>query len=222
MKKRSLLLFSFCTCIISACSGDSPSSSGRYVRDEESHNSSVVYGYDINGQLFGDKQGFETCRYDVYRFYDDIDLENDYTKAYSYMGLAGRTGAYLYYAYGLYFPVKKTYSFQMKEYKTCLYQEIWTVPAEANSYWSWSCNYSNTVTYSSYVGGSGRQFLPSGNKIISQTTYSVIPAENAGANSPTFVLYSDDTYIDVFVTGKQARFIQRLPSYLDMGTFNSK
>lgn len=218
--KKSLLLLFGSVLFFCACSGDNPSESNTFVREEEPHNSLISYGYDKNGTLSGNKQAFEDCRSDVYRFYDDLSLQSDYTRAYEYMGLAGKTGAYLYYGYNLYFPVKKSYSFQFKEQNTCLYQENWTVSAEG--VWTWSCNYSNTITYSSHVGESGRQTLPSGNKNIWQKFYSVIPAENAGINSPTFVLYNDDTYIDVFVSGKQAHFIQRLPSYEDLGTFYSK
>lgn len=220
MKKLVFLPILFSFYFFTACSRDSASSAHTFVREEEPHNSMIVYGYDRNGDILGDKQSFDECRNDVYRYYDNIDLENDHSRAYVYMGLAGKTGAYLYYAYSLYFPVKKKYSFQIKDFNTCVYQEIWSISGEAR--WTWNCNYSNTVKYSSHVGESGEQTLPSGNKTILEKSYSVIPTEVIGNDSPTFVLYSDETYIDVFVSGSQAHFIQRLPSYADLGVFYSR
>lgn len=220
MKRIAFLPVLISMCILSACSADSSSSANAFTRVEEPHNSAVLYGYDSNGQLVGDdKQEFDDCRYDVYRYYDDLELENDFTRAYEYMGLAGKSGAYLFYGYYLYFPVKKTYSFKFMDY-TCQYQEIWTV--STNGKWRWNCNFSNTVTYSSYVGNSGQQTLPAGTKTIMEKTYSMIPTEITGKDAPTLVLYSEDTYIDVYVSGSLAHFIQRLPSYEDLGVFYSK
>lgn len=132
MKRIAFLPVLISMCILSACSADSSSSANAFTSVEEPHHLSVIYGYDIHGDVLGDKP------------------------------------------------------------------------------------------YSSYVGNSGQQTLPAGTKTIMEKTYSMIPTEITGKDAPTLVLYSEDTYIDVYVSGSQAHFIQRLPSYEDLGIFYSK
>lgn len=143
MKRIAFLPVLISMCILSACSADSSSSANAFTRVEEPRHLSVIYGYDIHGDVLGDKPEFDYCRNDK-------------------------------------------------------------------------------VTYSSYVGNSGQQTLPAGTKTIMEKTYSMIPTEITGKDAPTLVLYSEDTYIDVYVSGSQAHFIQRLPSYEDLGIFYSK
>lgn len=176
---------------------------------------SSEFGYK-NGSLISNKDFVNDCF--ILEEVTGTSSIDYYSHAYSYQGLVGGKGCYLYYYYRISYDKKTTYSFNFLPGDVCRYEEVVSID---NGKWSWECtecNYPNS-SYASAVGSGDSETFPRASKVLHSQMFNVLRNPTSSKDSPQITLYAEDTYLDIYINGSSAHVIQRVPSVMDMDTF---
>lgn len=178
-----------------------------------------MYGYLSTGKLYDDG-----LFYSSYASIQPCVMESMPVdiKKYVRMGVLSnghRYEIYLYYLYSLQASVTTETSLEFLSGGLCRYKEVQSVK---DAVWKKQCTMCTTQDYdcADEVGSEEtiRLTPKSSPRVRFDRTYSVTKYESVSPKDPYCCLYSDDTMIDVYLSGSEVHLVQRLPSSKDLGT----